>query len=328
MLKKFKYFVLSFILIVPALIPVFFIFVANDTRVCGLDNKNYPNTNWAKKIGMEVSYDFPCEFPNEEDGLFERKEQFEFTGMLLDFFSNTDFAQVFIKDNFDGQNYLVIADTLDIINTGEYLPGDQLKIQGIINKNTKTISANNIRNLSLEASDQKTNACQIVPTERSDNAIGCIKNGEKLNFSYNDDTRFVSGLINPATARDFEIDDFVRVRASEDKKIKTILLEKRGRLKYLKNHIFETSAKFLSLDPGFINIQLSDFPESISDVNFDKNNLTIKLKIKNNTKIVRKYFGKMKIEDFGNGDKLYLLARANDDGSFEAMTIKNNSVWK
>jgi len=328
MLKKFKYFILSFILIIPALIPVFFIFTADETRVCGVDDRNYPNANWAKKLDIEVSYDFPCEFPSEETGLFERKEQFEFTGMLLDFFSDNDSAQVLIKNNFDEQNYFANINGVDTIDINQYLPGDQLRIHGVINKNTETILIDNLINLSLEVGGQETINCHIIPTEYSSRVIGCLNDQERLILSYDKNTRFVSGLKNPASMSDFELDDNVRIRIDEDKKIKILVLTKRGNLKYLKNHIFEVEAKLLSIDFGSINVRLNNFPNSINDVSFDKNNLNIKLKTSNNTKVIRKYFGKMKTENFKNGDNLYIIAKINDNGIFEAITIKNNSVWK
>jgi hypothetical protein len=147
-------------------------------------------------------------------------------------------------------------------------------------------------------------------------------------FDYNETTRFVSGFVNPATIDNLYLNDKVRIRFTGQDQLKLLLLIERDDLKYLKSHIFETEAKFLSADSDFIDIKLDKYPDSIKDINFDKNNLDIELKIGKDTRIVKKYFGKLNIEDFKEGDDLYIVGRASDDGSFEAITIKNNSVWK
>ncbi len=326
--KKTLFILISLLLISPALVPVFSIFTADETRVCGIDNKNYPNLANAKKLDVDISYEFPCEFPESEEGLFERREHFEFAAMLLDFFADLDSAQLLVKDNFDNQNYFITSSNLEIIDVNKYLPGDQLKIKGVINKNTKTVIINNISNLSVEANKQETINCQIVPIEHSSNTMGCVSDGKKLNLSYDKNTRFVAGFINPASASDFEIADLVRVRIDKNKKINTILLKERGNLTFLKNHVFETKAKFLSRDLDFINVELVDYPNSIGGLNFDKNNLNIKLKISEDTRIVKKYFGKLTLKNFKEGDDLYIVGQVSDRGNFEAITIKNNSVWK
>ncbi len=323
MFKKYKYILLSFFLIIPALVPIFNVFTADETRVCGVDNRNYPNADWAKKLGIEVSYDFPCLFPSKEAGLFERKENFEFTGMLLDAFVNSNGAQLFLRDNFDKKEYLVLASTTSF----KYLPGDQIKIKGQINKNTEIVKLYEYNNLS--AQNLNTYDCVLLQKKEIENNLYCQNEGTIFIFNYDKSSRFLAGFVNPASIDNIQIGDYLRVRADSNTKIKTLVVKERVGLKFLKNHIFKSRAKLISINKQkkYLKLDLGSYPNSILDINNDKNSL-INLKIKNNTRIVKKYFGKLSLDNFTIGNDLYIIAKANDDGSFEAITIKNNSIWR
>ncbi len=328
MLKKYSYILLSFFLILPAVLPTFYIFTAKETRVCGVDNKNYPSISYAKKLGVEISYNFPCLFLESEKNLFEKKIDFEFTGGLLDFFQDLNYSQFFIKNNFDKKEYFVIDNKTNKQKLENYFPGDQIKIKGFLNTNTKVVEAKEFDNISQQ--NLNTYNCVIKKNNELTKKLYCYDEDIVFEFSYNDKTRFVAGFINQASISDFKKGDFIRVRVDKNKKIQTLILKKRGNLKYLKNHIFTINAKLVSVDikKNSLNVKLSSYPESISNINFDKNNLNIKLKINKNTRIVKKYFGKISLKDFKIGDDLYIIGKAKDGGKFEAVTIKNNSIWR
>ncbi len=292
------------------MVPVFFIFTANETRVCGIDNNNYPSVAEAEKSGIEISYNFPCEFPESEESLFERKEYFEFTGMLLDFFAEPKQSQLFIRDNFNGKEYLVLSDA----DQGYYLPGDQIKITGQINKNTQIIDASTVNNLS--AKDSIVFDCSLKDINSLNSTIDCIESNTSHTFNFRDDTKLVAGLQNHAKLDDLHINDEMRVRIDELGNIKMAIVKNRGGTNFFINQINVLKGA----------IHGTDVKENYFILK--KDDLLIKININTNTRLVKKYFGKLNINNFKIGDDLYIVGKANDDGSFKAITIKNNSVWR
>jgi len=307
--KKTLFILISLLLISPALVPVFSIFTADETRVCGIDNTNYPSTREAEKSGIEVSYNFPCEFPKSEDSLFERTEDFEFTGMLLDFFNDTDKTQLFIRDNFDKQEYLVLSTT----SSNKYLPGDQIKISGQINKNTRVIMASTINNLS--AKDLIVFDCFLKDIDKVNSTIDCRESDTTHTFNFKDDARLVAGLKNPASLEDLQINDEMRVRIDEFGNIKIGITKKRGNTDFFVNNI------------NILKGVIREINTSENYLILDSDDSLIKLNINPDTLLVQKYFGKLSFSILNIGDDLYIVAKkVNND--FSAITIKNNSIWK
>lgn len=309
MSKKILFIIISLLLISPALVPVFSIFTAKETRVCGVDKKNYPSISEAKKLGVEISYDFPCEYPESEEALFERYKNIEMTGMLLDFLVNKSYIQLFIRDNFDQQEYLGFFNDKRF---DDYFPGDQLRINGRINKNTQVIAIDKITNIS--AGDFISFECLLK--EIDEDRLQCEENGNVHSFLYNNDTKIVAGFINPATINDLRVNDKLKIRIDSQGNIKTLIVKKRGDLEFLKSHVF------------ILNGVIKEINNQENYLLIESEDLVKKVIINDKTRLVKKYFGKFNLNNFKTGDDLYIIGRTNDGKNFEAITIKNNSVWK
>jgi hypothetical protein len=325
--------IISFFLIIPAAIPLAFFFFAPDFRVCGTDNITYPSETEAIKRNIEISYFFPCQFPSSEKGLYERTEDIKITGQVIDFTENDFEMMVWLKEN-SSQKYYLASYFNDTKKPANFLPGDQVMISGKLNENTKLISINDYQNLSLDNNSLNNSRCEIVKIDINNDSIDCktVDNNDIFTLTISAQTRIVSGLINPAQINDLKINDIIVARLNNKNQANLILVAKRGSLIYLKNHYFISKARFISLESSstenYANIELESFPPTVdwAQENFDKN--IIKIKILDNTILVKKYYGKIAPDLFEQNNELLIAGKINDDYSVEAITIKNNSIWR
>jgi hypothetical protein len=325
--SKFLAAIIASVLVFPALVPASAIYYAKENRVCGVDGKNYPSQYLAESRGVDVSYDFPCEFPKTENGLYERSETIETASMLLDFYDGQNKDLMIVRNNSDQRDYFVEQESSSLEDLKDFLPGDQLQINGVINKNTGLISAGIIKNLSLESVDGDAFICKLESLDST--SINCSESGSEGNFNILATTRIIAGLKNPGTLNDLRVGDILNIRRDKEGNVKTLLLRESGKTLFVRSHVFRVQAWVSArgeTDDSLL-LKAKNIPESIQAFGLNPNN-DLTLYLKPDTKLVKKYFGRIKTIDIQPGHELDVYGRISDDGQLYAMTIKDLSLWR
>ncbi len=327
---------LAFALVLPMLAPQAGV-IAADGEVCGYDGVTYDSETTAEEAGVDVSYDFACTNPDTESDLFEEKTEVEFAGMLIEIGSTDLPTTVIIRDNSDGHDYTVeiSAETkMEGTVLSNWIPGDQVKVEGLKNENTENIEASELKNVSIDRRENKGVNGWITAINTETSEITYQWANVEHTFKYNDDTRFVVGAINPASASDLQINDRIRARLSDDT-AKIVITLRRGEDLFMKIRTFRPNAELVRLDstivPTTIQVRMLRTPGiQAGDVNnlIGTEGTLITINITEDTKIVRKYFGKTGLDEFLIGDNLQIVGRVNDDGTVDAKLLKNNSIWQ
>ncbi len=320
---------------------------AADGTVCGTDNIDYPSAEAAEAAGVDVSYDFACTNPQSEAGLYEATNDVNFAGMLKEVGSTDIPTTLVISANSDGTDYTVEVNEDTVLGQrrdqrtklSDWIPGDQIRVIGKKNENTENIEATILVNLSIKVTRNRGINGWITKIDKENKEITYQWANVEHTFSYNDDTRFVAGLKNPATVDDLKINDRIRgrllKRTDGSSVAKIVVVLRRGPALFMKIRTFRPNATLVRLDstvvPTTIQVRIDRTPGLKSG---DVNNLIgtegtlVTVNVTENTKLVRKYFGRTTLSEFSVNDKLFIVGRVNDDGTVDAKVIKNNSIWK
>ena len=199
----------------------FFILPAEaDDQVCGVDGVNYNSIDVAEEAGIEVSYEFSCTNPSSETGLYEAESGINFAGMLVEVGSTDIPTTLIIRDNSDSNDYTVevAANTIlgqkrdQATKLSDWIPGDQIKVIGEKNENTDTIKAAVLVNLAIKLTVNSGVNGWITNINKDSKTITYQWANKEHTFAYDDNTRFVSGLTNPAGVDDLSVNDRIRGR--------------------------------------------------------------------------------------------------------------------
>lgn len=317
------------------------------TEVCGMDGVTYSSAEDAEEAEVEVSYDFACTDVENEDDLYEATLDMNFNGVLIEIGSTDLPTTLVVQNNTDGVDYTIEVDEDVILGQrrdqvtmlSDWIPGDQIKVVGQKNENTEVIESSMLVNLSIQLSSNLGANGWITNIDKDNKIITYQWSNKEFDIEYDDDTRFVSGLINPASVDDLEINDRIRgrslIREGEDPLAKIVVVLRRGDNLFMKIRTFRPNAKIVSIDDTVV-------PTTIKVVlvltdglrRNDVNNLIgtegeeVIINISEDTKIVRKYFGITTLAEFSAGDLVSIVGRVNDDNTVDAKLLKNNSVWK
>lgn len=345
MFKKFLCSFLSLVFVISSVIVA--APVMADSKVCGIDGKTYDSEAAAETAGVDVSYEFACTKVTDESKLFEKKSDIHLAGMLIEIGSTDVPTNIIVRDNASKKDFTINV-TKDTIlgqkkdqgtSLSDWIPGDQIRVIGKKNENTDYIEATTLVNLSIAINDHQAVNGWITKISSSTKEIS-YKWGDKENvFKYDDNTRFVVGLKNPATANDLKVGDRIRARLifrqGETPLARIVITLRRGNDLFMKIRTFITEATLVRLDstiiPTTIQVKVDKTPGLKAD---DVNNLIgaegtlVTVNITEDTKIVRKYFGKTNLSELSAGDKLQIVGRVNDDGTLDAKVIKDNSIWQ
>lgn len=335
--------ILSTVLIIPPVIAV------NNTQaqVCGMDGNNYASADAAETAGVDVSYEFACVNPTSETDLYESTSDINFAGMLVEIGSTDTPTTIIIRPNNGGADYTVNVTNDTVLGQrrdqatllSDWIPGDQVRVIGKKNKNTETIDSTIAVNLSIVINANSAANGWITSIDKERNNITYQWMNKEHIFSYDDNTRFVAGSKNPATVDDLKVNDRIRgrslLRTNQKPLAKIVVVLRRGPDLFMKIRTFRPNVRLVRLDstitPTTIQVKIDKTPGLRAN---DVNNLIgaegalVTVNITENTKIVRKYFGRTKMEEFSVGDRLHIVGRVNDDGTVDAKLIKNNSIWK
>lgn len=337
-MKKIIVFILAFAMVFPALASA---------QVCGLDGNNYDSTEASETAGVETAYDFACVNPASESGLYEAEKNINFAGMLVEIGSTDVPTNLIVRDNKTQTDYTVsiTADTVlgqkkdQTTNLSDWIPGDQIKATGKKNENTGNIAASIVINSSIKINNNAAANGWITKIDKETKTIFYQWANKEHSFKYDDGSKFVAGLKNPASIGDLAANDRIRarllLRAGQDPIAKIIVVLRRGAALFMKIRTFTPRGTLIRIDntvaPATIQIKIEKTPGmKANDVNniLGSEGTLVTVNVTENTQIVRKYFGKASLSELAIGDDLLIVGRVNDDGTVDAKLIKDNSIWK
>jgi len=315
-------------------------------KVCGMDGVTYESEEAAEAAGVDVSYDFACVTVTDESKLYEAKSDINFAGMLIEIGSTDIPTNIIVRDNKTKKDYTVNIDEDTILgqrrdqatNLSDWIPGDQIRVIGEKNENTEDIEAEILINLSIAIRANKGANGWITSINKEKQEITYQWMNKEHTFRYDENTRFVAGLKNPASVDDLKEGDRIRARLlwrrGETPLAKIVIVLRRGNDLFMKIRTFTPMVTLVRLDstiiPTTIQVRMDKTPGLRAN---DVNNLIgtegalITVNITEDTKLVRKYFGRASLDEFSVGDKLRIIGRVNDDGTIDAKVVKDNSIW-
>ncbi len=345
MFKKLTIGLLVFSLAIGAALPASTQAV-DASKVCGVDNTTYDSAEAAEDAGVDVSYEFACVDPASEEGLYEAKSEINFAGMLVEIGTTELPTTIIIRRNSDDKDLTVevTSDTLlgqradQYTNLSDWIPGDQIRVRGELNENKDTVEASTLINASIAITSNRGINGWISSIDKDAKTITYQWMNVDHTFVYDDDTKFVVGVKNPASVDDLKVNDRIRgrllKRSGEDDLAKIVVVLRRGPSLFMKLRTFRPNATLVRMDstiiPTTIQVKVDQTPALRAN---DVNNLIgtegtlVTINITEDTKVVRKYFGRCKLDEFSVGDELHIVGRVNDDGTVDAKVLKNNSVW-
>lgn len=347
MLKKLTFSIVALTMVLSTALYAVPITAVDNTQVCGMDRQNYASADAAEAAGVDVSYEFACVNPTSESGLYEAESDVNFAGMLIEVGSTDIPTNLIIRDNADNSDYTVevAADTVlgqrrdQITSLSDWIPGDQIRVIGKKNENNENVEATTLVNLSIVVRTNLGANGWITVIDKDNQEITYQWNNQDHTFKYDDDTRFVAGLKNPATVDDLQINDRIRgrllIREGETPLAKIVIVLRRGSDLFMKIRTFTPRGTLVRMDstivPTTVQVKIEKTPGlKANDVNnlIGTEGALVTVNITEDTKIVRKYFGKTTLDEFSVGDGLMIVGRVNDDGTIDAKVLKNNSIWK
>ena len=320
--------------------------------VCGTDDQTYTNECQANAAGVDASYDGECKDVTDSANQEEETQDIQFVGMLIEIGSTDLPTSIIVRENGTDTDYTVNVDSETVMgqkrgeNTSlsDWIPGDQIRVVGIMNENTGEVDASMLVDHSIKfgktSNDHGINGW-ITSIDKDNKQIVYQWANQEHAFKYDDDTRFVSGLKNPASVDDLQVNDRIRGRVLSivgeniPPTAKIVVVLRRGEDLFMKIRTFVPKATLVRLDstivPTTIQVKIAKTPGLRSG---DVNNLIgtegtlVTVNVTENTNIVRKYFGRTTLDEFSTGDRLHIVGRVNDDGTVDAKLIKNESIWK
>lgn len=325
-----------------------------DSKVCGLDNVTYDSAAAAEAAGVDVSYGFACTTVTSEANLYESKKDINFVGQLIEIGSTDLPTNIIVRHNVSkkGAEEMTVDYTVSVTSSvilgqrrdqvtslSDWIPGDQIRVIGKKNENNDTVEATILVNLSIVIVSNRGANGWITSVSSSTQEIKYKWKDKEYTFNYDSNTRFVVAGKNPATADDLKVGDRIRarllLRSGQNPLAKIVVVLRRGNDLFMKIRTFRPNATLVRLDstivPTTIQVRMDKTPGlRANDVNntIGSEGALITVNVTEDTKIVRKYFGRTTLDEFSIGDKLIIVGRVNDDGTVDAKVIKNNSIWK
>ncbi|MBU0722371.1 hypothetical protein KKA93_02865 [Patescibacteria group bacterium] len=321
--------------------------VSADNQVCGMDGQNYNSAEAAEAAGVDVSYEFSCVNLTSESNLYEATNPVNFAGMLVEVGSTDIPTNLIVRDNKTQIDYTVNVTSSTVLgqkkdqttSLADWVPGDQIKVIGKKNENTGNIEASVLVNLSIKIAENQGANGWITKIDKQTKSITYQWANKEYTFKYDDNTKFVSGLKNPATVDDLVINDRIRARlllsAGQDPVAKIVVVLRRGAGLFMKIRTFTPKGTLVRMDsviaPTTIQIKIEKTPGlKANDVNnlIGAEGALVTVNVTEDTQIVRKYFGKTTLDELSIGDSLMIVGRVNDDGTVDAKLIKDNTIWQ
>ncbi len=322
--------------------------VEASSEVCGVDGNTYASEAEALAADVEVAYAGECKVVSSEVGLTEAKQPINFAGVLIEIGTTELPTTIIVADNKTKVHYTVEVESSTILgksnfgftSLSDWIPGDQIRVIGELNKNTNTVTAQTLINLSFLPRKFRGINGWITNIDKEQGKITYTWMQKERTVRVTDRTKIVAGLKNPATLDDLQIGDRIRgrtfVSGSEgDPEAKIIVVLRRGKNLFMKIRTFIPKVELVRINSTVVptTLQVKILPTPTLRKN-DVNNLIgtegtlVTVNVTEDTILVRKYFGRTTLAEFTPGDVLHIVGRVNDDGTVDAKLIKNESIWQ
>ncbi len=274
----------------------------------------------------------------------------DFWGQLIELSSTDVPTTIIVRQNPTGEftDYTVDIDadtafgstTHNTTSMADWIPGDYLHVVGTLNENTEVVTADTIINSSLNPALYMGLNGWITSIDEDDESIDVQWMGSEHEVNVTSNTRIVVPGTNPAEFEDLVVGDRVRVRLIKDSETENeariVIVLRRGDDILLKARTRGFTAEIDSIDEdgeneGSLTVTLLENPHLRSG---DVNNMVgeagdvLTVTYDENTKIVRKYNGETTIDEFVEGDRLFVVGRVNDDGTISARLLKDTDIWR
>ncbi len=222
----------------------------------------------------------------------------------------------------------------------DWITGDYLAVDGSLNENTGVVTATKIVDTSLDPTLYLGLNGWIDSIDTASSTMQVQWNGELNTVNITSNTHMVVGGTNPAALTDFQVGDRVRLRLIKESAIgneaRIIVVLRRGDDIFLKARTRGFTATLNEIvdngdGTGSIGVTLLANAHLRSG---DVNNLVgvegdeLVVTFDNVTKLVRKFSGETTIDEFQEGDTLFVVGRVNDDDTISARLIKDTSITK
>lgn len=296
--------------------------------------------------GMAFSSAAPV-FASEES---EDTSPIDFWGQLIELSSTEAPTTIIVRKDPTGEftDYTVDIDTETVFGTTAYnttsmsdwITGDYLHVIGTLNENTEVVTADTIVNSSLNPAVYRGLNGWITSIDEEDASLNVQWMGAEHEVNVTSNTHIVVPGTNPAEIDDLEVGDRVRVRLMQDSDVegeaRIIIVLRRGAEILLKARTRGFSAEISDMDiededEGTLTVTLLANPHLRSG---DVNNMVgeegdeVTVVVDENTKLVRRYNGETDLEEFAEGDHVFVVGRVNDDGTITARLVKDTDIWR
>ena len=337
-----------YILLIAALLPWSFAATAQASgKVCGVDGNTYASEDEALAADVEVAYEGECRVVLSEDGLSEEKQLVNFAGVLIEIGTTELPTTIIVADNKTKTHYTIEVEEDTILgkrafgftSLSDWIPGDQIRVIGNLNKNTNTVTATTLINLSFLPRKFRGINGWITKIDKDQSKVTYTWMQREYTVRVTDRTRIVAGLKNPASLNDLRVGDRIRGRTfagsgESEPEAKIIVVLRRGKDLFMKIRTFIPKVELVRINSTVIptTLQVKILPTPTLRKN-DVNNLIgtegklVTVNVTEDTVLVRKYFGRTTLAEFTPGDILHIVGRVNDDGTVDAKLIKNESIW-
>ncbi len=288
----------------------------------------------------------------QEEPAEESVSSIEFAGQLIELSTTEAPTTIVVRDfNVEGDvgagwtDYTVEITTETAFGTNDrnttvmsdWITGDWALVIGDINENTNLVTADVVINQSLNPFQHRGLNGWITAIDLSASTVTVQWQGVEHAVNVTGNTKMVVPPINPAALSDFQIGDRVRLRLLEDSAIENeariIVALRRGNEIFLKGRTRQFRAELVSLSgaevPAELEVALLANPHlRLGDVN---NLIGVEGEHKvalvdEHTKLVRRFVGEVDLSAFLPGDVLFIVGRANDDGTITAKLIRDDNV--
>jgi len=224
----------------------------------------------------------------------------------------------------------------------DWIAGDQITFWAERFKNSGQLVANRIRNHSFKRWHFGKNGW-ITAIRPDENEMDVEWNNNIFTLDVSE-ARMVAGLKNPATINDFEVGDRIRARVKEDgdKNPSTwdaeiVVVLRRGKDLFMRVTRWVVLGRIVAM-PDDLTLPTTIDVEVLPTKFFEKgdvNNLIgepgtiIQVDINEDTKLVRRFFGKAMLKEFSEGDQVRIIGRRDENtGHLAARFMKNNNIQR
>jgi hypothetical protein len=274
----------------------------------------------------------------------EPQSKVSFVGTLLEIGSTEVPTTLIVRTIKEGditvnvnEKTILIKKRGEITKLEDWIPGDQLRVIGWRNENTRVVEASVIINHSMERKFHYGLNGWITAINKEASTFDIQWRNKIFTFRYNEKTHFVVPPKIQASIDDLKIGDRVRGRyihpEGEMPQATIVVVLRRGSdlLMKVRTWVFEgelTEINSYNL-PTDIKVEIKRVngrPEDINTLLKEKEERIVHITEK--TRLTSRFLGRTNLSDFFVGNGVMIVGRLNDDGTIEAKVLRNDSFWK